>query len=220
MSQNSNVWNVHISKDKSVFMWCPKCGLNEELLIHTLVKNPPTQTGKAINNDSICIFTRCEANCLSCGTKMIEMDAKFVEVCEKLRSFDIKILHAESAYYTPYRGLIPSDCTSPGNKSDTYCSGASITLKFGSDRYMAWTVLLDENDEFISNRIQAQEDVDLGGITISSTFDLLEGMSRFGFLNKEEAGGDERLKSFAEISDDHLIEFLEGFIECIEEYGE
>ena len=212
----ADVWNAHVSIDKSVTMWCPKCGLNEELLVHTLVQNRPDQRGKALDNNSISISIDCKSNCLKCGTRMIDMDAKFIEVCEKLRVLGVKVLDANSAYYTPHFTDIPD-----GIVSDTYCSGANITIVLDHSQDSlhgeALTITCCENEEFDELRtIEINEDHDLGGIVITSIFDLVEAKCKFGFVNKEKVGGDDKLKMYCNISDDRLLRFLEDFIENIE----
>jgi len=207
-------------KTHTIIMWCPKCGAKEELKIFTKVNRPSTVTTEvAIDYSTLNISIGCRSNCL-CGTRMIDMDVKFVETCEKLRTLGVKVLEVNKAFYTPNYITNNSSIT----QFDTYCSGANITISFEPNWHFYHTtnfvLTCSESEEFNLERIQEENNDDLGGITISSAFyHPLSYNSRFGFLNKEDIGGDEKLDYNCKISDDRLLRFLKHFIENIEERG-
>lgn len=198
-------------KSSSSVLWCPKCGTKEEIKTLTTVQSS-NKSSKVINKDSISIFSRCEANC-TCGTEMLELDPKFVDVFEKLRYLGVIIIDTGVAYTMPYRDASALD--------DTYCSGAYVTvvLDHGQDSLhpAAFSETCSFNEECAElGTISIDEDRDKGGILISSSFDLTEGKCSAGFVNKEDVGGDEKLKKYCEISDDRLLRFLNDFIKNIE----
>ena len=82
---------------------------------------------------------------------------------------------------------------------------------------MAFSETCSFNEECAEfGTISIDEDHATGGICISSAFDLTEGRGSIGFVNKEDVGGDEKLKKYCEISDDRLLRFLNDFIKNIE----
>lgn len=201
-------------KSHSAVMWCPKCGAKEEIRTLTTIQST-NKFSKVIDKNSVTIFSRCRADC-SCGTEMLELDHKFVDICEKLRYLGIKVLDAGVAY------TIPHHSSTGSTASDTYCAGAHITiaLDHGQDSLhsVAFTETCNYNDECAElGTIEIDEDWDLGGICISSVFDIVESKCKFGFVNKDAVGGDKKLKKYCEISDDRLLRFLDDFIKNIEE---
>ena len=198
-------------KSSSSVLWCPKCGTKEEIKTLTTVQSS-NKSSKIIDKDSISIFSRCIANC-TCGTEMLELDPKFVDVFEKLRYLGVIIIDMGSAYTMPYRDASTLD--------DTYCSGAYVTMVFNHTQDSLHQIAFSETCSFNEEcaelgTISIDEDYSTGGICVSSVFDLTEGRCSVGFVNKEDVGGDEKLKKYCEISDDRLLRFLNDFIKNIE----
>lgn len=204
---------MHKYKTQNATMWCSKCGATENIRILTSIHS--TNGFDTIKENSISIFSGLRADCGKCGAEMLSVDSKFVNVCEKLRYLGVKILDINAAYTTPHNS------TTDKTSSDTFCSGASITivLEHSQDSLHseAFSNVCGFNEECAElGTININEDYDLGGICINSVFDIVEGKFNFGFVNKDAVGGDKKLKKYCEISDDRLLRFLDDFIKNIE----
>lgn len=125
-------------------LWCPNCAFKEDITI----LNTVSSENRSLSDGSIDLDIAIKCNCFNCKSRMINIDSKFLNICNSLREYDIEVIAIKEA----------------SNKTP-----ASATIKFDHTRYLTWSLILCDSKDFESHKIRAEENINKEGIEIISS---------------------------------------------------
>ena len=193
-------------------MWCPICGRHQTVTIKSelMIDGLNTCMESGFEN----ITTEISGKCMECGYSLISVNSKFVSIIEELRELGIHFVSIKEATRKPYvnNHLLGND-----QETDTYINGASCDIRFESHLCYAWSMCLNDSEDFDCSRIRVSENHKDNALTINSTLDLLSDKCIFGFINSKKFDEDQ-INRQLEASDDRLIKFLQDLVKSIKEY--